>query len=157
MSNSISNVVHGANVLHPLHSMPAHSFSTRLGTEPLIPKFNINCKCPTRSAMLHTAPTCDIFLCKFHELCSANMMHILEWIFLLVQEVKGRDGSMANRSGVENEEYAKFRPEYGILGRKREETLAWNLALRMADDCDDSASSQPSKADFKKFGINVKF
>ena len=58
---------------------------------------------------------------------------------------------MANRSGVENEEYAEFGPEYGILGRKREETLAWNLALRMADDSDDSAFSQPSKADFKKF------
>ncbi len=58
---------------------------------------------------------------------------------------------MANRSGVENEEYAEFGQEYGILGRKREETLAWNLALRMADDSDDSAFSQPSKADFKKF------
>jgi hypothetical protein len=47
------------------------------------------------------------------------MMHILECIVLLVQEVKGRDGSMVNRSGVENDEYAKFGPEYGILGRKR--------------------------------------
>jgi hypothetical protein len=53
----------GKTLLHPLHSMPAHRFSTRLGTEPLIPKFNINCKCPTRSAMLRNlrtawAPTC---------------------------------------------------------------------------------------------------
>jgi hypothetical protein len=75
--------------------------------------------------------------------------------FLRVQEVKGSDGSMANSSGFANEEYAKFGPEYGNLGRKREETFAWNLALRkratMADHSDDSASSQPSKADFKKF------
>jgi hypothetical protein len=71
------------------------------------------------------------------------------------KEVKGRDGSMANRSGVANEEYTKLELEYGILGPKREEMLAWNLALRkhatMADDSDDSASSQSSKADFKKF------
>ncbi len=71
--------------------------------------------------------------------------------FWRVLEVKGRDGSMANRSGVENEEYAKFGPECGIPGRKREETLSWNLALRMADDIDNSASSQPSKADSNKF------
>jgi hypothetical protein len=28
------------------------------------------------------------------------MLHILEWIFLRVQEVKGSDGSMANRNGI---------------------------------------------------------
>jgi hypothetical protein len=43
--------------------------------------------------------------------------------------------------------------EYGIqvLGRKREETLALRKRAIMADHIYDSAASQPSKADFKKF------
>jgi hypothetical protein len=73
------------------------------------------------------------------------MLHILEWIFLRVQEVKGRDGSMANRNGIVDSKMSTICGlEYGIqvLGRKREETLALRKHAIMADniyDCSDGS------------------
>jgi hypothetical protein len=46
------------------------------------------------------------------------MLHILEWIFLRVQEVKGSDGSMANRNGI-----VEFENEYNM--RRNMEFKFW--------------------------------